>query len=71
MITHLKKNIETLNIDIKTRKILSENKITYIEDLWNLKKQDLKKIGLNDYQINQISIKLQLIGMDLNHKIYK
>ena len=71
MITQLEKSIEEFNIDLKTKKLLIENKINSIKDLWNLKRQDLKKLGLNDQQINQISIQMQLIGIDLNKKVYK
>ena len=71
MITQLEKSIEEFNIDLKTKQLLIENKINSIKDLWNLKRQDLKKLGLNDQQINQISIQMQLIGIDLNKKVYK
>lgn len=71
------KNSECLDIKIDNLKIesiilekLKENNIITVRDLWSLKRCDLKEINLNDNQINNIIIKLQLFGIDLNKKIY-
>ena len=40
-----------------------------INDLWKLNRHELKQLGLTDQQINQIIIRLQLIGLDLNKKV--
>lgn len=66
----LDKVIEELNLDKKIIDILKENNINLIKDIWVLKRQDLKQINLSDSDINQITIKLQLYGLDLNKKIY-
>lgn len=66
----LDKVIEELNLDKKIIDILKENNINLIKDIWILKRQDLKQINLSDSDINQITIKLQLYGLDLNKKVY-
>lgn len=68
--TIISKSITTINIDNKVVSKLKENKINTLEDLWNLKRTDLKKIGLTDQEIKHIIIKLQLHSMDLNKKVY-
>lgn len=62
--------VTELNIDIKIVDKLKENNIVTIEKLWNLKRNDLKKMGLTDGEIKHIIIKLQLHSMDLNKKVY-
>ena len=66
----LDKDIKYLDIDNKIIDIFKKNNINYIEDLWNLKRKDLKSYNLSDKDINQVIIKLQLLGLDLNNKIY-
>lgn len=65
----LKKNIEILNLDDSIIKKLKENNINIIEELWVINRHKLKDMNFKDNEINQIIIKLQLIGIDLNHKI--
>lgn len=67
---NLKKDIKILDLDKKCLTILKDNRINLIEDLWLLTKKDLKMFGINDKDIKYISIKLQLLGLDLNKKIY-
>ena len=67
---NLKKNIKILDLDKEFLTILKDNRINLIEDLWLLTKKDLKMFGINDKDIKYISIKLQLLGLDLNKKIY-
>ena len=67
---NLKKDIKILNLDRECLTILKDNRINLIEDLWLLTKKDLKMFGINDKDIKYISIKLQLLGLDLNKKIY-
>lgn len=67
---NLKKNIKILDLDRECLTILKDNRINLIEDLWLLTKKDLKMFGINDKNIKYISIKLQLLGLDLNKKIY-
>lgn len=66
----LKKNIEILNLDDSIIKKLKENNINIIEELWVVNRHKLKDMNFKDNEINQIIIKLQLIGIDLNHKRY-
>lgn len=66
----LEKNIDELELTSKITTKLNENNINTVEDLWNLKRQDLKDLKFSDSDINQITIKLQLGGVDLNKKIY-
>lgn len=67
----LDESISFLNIstDIVTR--LKSNNIIYIKDLWPLKRCDLKELGFNNKDINEIIIKMQLNGIDLNKKYVK
>ena len=67
----LNESISCLDIDNDIIKILNDNNINTIEDVWKSKRIDLKKMGIKDNKINYISIKLQLLGLDFNKKIYK
>lgn len=67
----VKKDITTLGLDSENINILNKNKIYTVEDVWGQKRSDLKKMGITDSIINHISIKLQLLGLDLNKKVYK
>ena len=62
--------IETLDLSKSINKILKENNIIYIKDLWILNRKTLKSYGLKDSEIKDIIISLQLQGLDLNKKIY-
>lgn len=66
----LEKPIEELDINNKLIDKLKSNNLVYVKDLWMLKRKDLKGFELSDSEINQIIIKLQLHGCDLNKKIY-
>ena len=67
---NLNKNIESLDLDNNILLKLKENNINTIEELWKTNRKYLKKNGLTDSEINQITIKLQLLSLDLNKKIY-
>ncbi len=62
--------ISKLNLSSKIEQQLKEKNIRMIKDIWILKRKDLKEIGLTDKEIKSIIISLQLIGLDLNKKIY-
>lgn len=62
--------LDSLEIDNNIIKKLNQNNIHNVKDLWNLKRKNLKELGLTDTEIKHITIKLQLHSIDLNHKIY-
>lgn len=49
---------------------MNKNNIRSIEDVWILKRTDLKQMGFSNEEINLIIIELELLGLDLNKKIY-
>lgn len=57
-----------LNDEIYTK--LINNDILTILNLWNLNRKQLKKMKFTDNELNQIVIKMQLHGFDLNKRIY-
>ncbi len=65
----LNDSISILGLDSKSLNILLNNNINTIEQLWKMKRPELKIIGLSDSQISNSIIKLQLNGIDLNGKI--
>lgn len=48
---------------------LKLNNITSFEKLWEMSRKDLKSIGFTYEGINNIAIKLQLNGLDLNKRV--
>ncbi len=62
--------LDKINIDKTIIKKLNDNNIYLIKDLWKQKRKNLKQIGLNDKEIQHITIRLQLNSLDLNKKIY-
>lgn len=66
----LNSSISYLQLNNDLLEKLFSLKINYIKDLWQLTRNDLKRMSITDYEINQIVIKLQLEGIDLNKKIY-
>lgn len=70
LMKYLDNPIEDLNIKDSITKKLKSNNILIIKDIWYLKRKDLKNLNFSDNEINQIIIKLQLKGIDLNKKVY-
>ena len=66
----LEKNISILDIDDSIMKKLKELDINKVNDLWECKLVFLKNNNFSNNEINQIRIKLQLKGIDLNKKVY-
>lgn len=62
--------ITKLNLTSNLLKKLYDKNIKLINDIWVLKRKDLKELGLTDKEIKSIVISLQLEGLDLNKKIY-
>ena len=58
-----------LNLSDKLNKKLNSLGLIVINDIWVLKRKDLKEKGLTDSEIKSIIIALQLKGLDLNKKI--
>ncbi len=67
----LKQSISVLKIDSNIVDKLVNNNINTIEDIWVLTKRDLKQMGFKDIEIHQISIHLELYGIDLGKRIWK
>ncbi len=67
---YVEKNIEILDLDKTIVNLLHINDIVTIENLWVLNRKKLKELGLKDNEIKQITIKLQLLGLDLNKRVY-
>lgn len=65
----LEKDIKTLKLDKNIKNKLKEININTIFELCNYSKMELTSTGLTNPQVNDISICLQLIGLDLkkNH----
>lgn len=63
-------DLESLNIKNDIVTILKINNINTIKDLWQLKRKELRRFKLRDSDINNIIIKLQLYGIDIDRKIY-
>ena len=62
--------IEELKLSDNIFKVLKDKCLNIVEDIWNLKRKELRDFGLSDSEISQIAIKLQLYGIDLGKKIY-
>ncbi len=63
-------DIINLNLSSSLTKKLKSLDLNIINDIWILKRKDLKEKGLTDSEIKSIIISLQLEGLDLNKKIY-
>lgn len=66
----LDKSILELELTDKVSKLLISNSIITIRDLWIQTKSALKKMELDDSEIKDLSIKLQLLGLDFGKKSY-
>lgn len=71
------KQIECLKYDIEFLKLndnlidkLKKIEVNKVEDLWRCKRVYLKENQFSNNDISQIKIRLQLMGIDLNKKIY-
>lgn len=67
---YIYKDISILGLDDNIACLLTKNEMRTVNDLWLKTKKDLKNYGLKDKDIKYVSIKLQLIGLDLNKKMY-
>ena len=69
--SNLEKDIVELGLEKDVTDLLRSFEINKINDLWCLNRKKLKEYGVVDADIKQIIIKLQLIGLDLNKKVYR
>ncbi len=67
---YLDEDISILELSDEVFRRLKDMSISSIDNLWNLSRTDLKNHGFTDKEIKHISIKMQLLGIDLNKKIY-
>lgn len=67
---YLENDIKILELEKDIKKILNDNNVKTVGDLWILTRKKLKEFGLKDADIKLITIKLQLLGLDLNKKVY-
>lgn len=65
----LKESIDIINMPKPIINLMKNNNILLVEDLCNTTKSDLKRINLSFYEINQIDIKLQIMGVCLKGSI--
>jgi hypothetical protein len=63
-------NLKDLGLEKEILTKLSNKNIITVKNLWGLKREALKDYDLTNEEINQIVIKLQLVGIDLNKKVY-
>lgn len=66
----LNSDISVLGLDSGTEGKLRTNELNIVNEIWVLGRKELKNLMLSDSEINQIIIKLQLNGVDLNRKVY-
>ncbi len=71
MYSVLDKDISSLNLSKKISEILKYNNINNINDLWIKNRKYLKDLGITDKEIKEITIKLELNGLDLNKRFNK
>lgn len=66
----VEENIKILDLTGSVNDKLKDNNINRINDVWVLKRKELKELGFTDQEIKSIVISLQLRGLDLNKKVY-
>jgi len=64
------RDISKLSLSKELINKLKDKELNYIEDVWVLKRINLKTLGFTNDEIKEIIISLQLIGLDLNKKKY-
>jgi len=62
--------ISSLSLSKELINKLKDKELNYVEDVWVLKRINLKTLGFTNDEIKEIIISLQLIGLDLNKKKY-
>lgn len=67
----VEENIEILGLSKNLEEKLRKENINIINDVWLLKRKELKELSFTDQEIKSIIIALQLRGLDLNKRIYR
>ena len=69
MAKSLERSVETLKLEKSINNNLKSNNINTIRDLCKYSRIELTDLGISHPQINDISVSLQLLGLDLkkNH----
>ena len=67
---YAEKDVKILELESDVLKVLKDNDINTVGDVWVLNRKKLKAMGLKDSDIKQVIIKLQLLGLDLNKRMY-
>ena len=67
---YVNEDIKLLELDSSIENKLNDSGLKTIGDVWASNRKSLKALGLRDMEIKQIIIKLQLLWLDLNKKIY-
>jgi len=67
---YAEKDIKILELEPEIVKVLIDNNVKTVGDVWVLNRKKLKALGLKDSDIKQVIIKLQLLGLDLNKRMY-
>lgn len=67
---YVESNVDILDLDSCIIKLFKDNNINTVGEVWVQTRKSLKGLGLKDSEIKQVIIKLQLLGLDLNKKIY-
>lgn len=67
----VEENIEILGLAKNLEEKLRKENINIINDVWLLKRKELKELNFTDQEIKSIIIALQLRGLDLNKRIYR
>lgn len=70
MKVNLEDNINSLNLKKDIENKLKLHEIKSLNELWQSSRNDLRKCDLSNRDISEIIIKLQLLGLDLNKKLY-
>ena len=63
-------DLKTLELSSDICQMLRDQGLSTVGDVWILNRKKLKAMGFKDADIKIIIIKLQLLGLDLNKKIY-
>lgn len=64
-----KQSINRLNVSDHVIELLKNAKVDTLEKICNKSKKTLKEIGLEQFEIKNISIELQLLGLNLKGEL--